>query len=72
MKQYRKMDEHKEWMKRCPLNDFEKILLGKNIVTKEEIKKIGQNIDREIDEAFEFAKKSPLPDQKALTDYLYG
>jgi len=72
MKRYRKMDERKEWMKKCPLDDFENILIKKNIITKKEIKEIGQKIEREIDGAFDFARKSPLPDKKDLADYLYG
>ena len=31
---YRKLDEWKEWMKRCPLKDFEDVLVNEKILTK--------------------------------------
>jgi pyruvate dehydrogenase E1 component alpha subunit len=70
--QYRKMDEWGEWIKHCPLKDFENILLKENILTQEKIAHINETLDKEIDEAFEFAKKSPLPDKRELTKYLYS
>ena len=70
--EYRKMDDWEEWMKKRPLKDFEEILVEKNILTKENIQEVNQTVKREIDEAFEFAKNSPLPDRKELTKYLYN
>ena len=70
--EYRKMDEWKKWMKKRPLKDFEKILVEKNVLTDGKIGKIDATIDKEINEAFEFAKESPLPERKELTKYLYA
>lgn len=69
---YRKLDEWEEWMKRDPVKDFENKLIKENTLIDKEIKEINKAIDKEIDEAFEFAKKSPLPDKKELMKYLYG
>lgn len=70
--EYRKPDEWEEWMKRCPLKDFERLLLENNVLTEEKITQINKTIDAETDEAFDFAKKSSLPDKKELTKYLYA
>lgn len=70
--EYRRMDEWKKWMKRCPLKDFEKMLVKKNILTDAKIREINKAIDEEINEAFEFAKRSPLPERQGLTKYLYA
>jgi TPP-dependent pyruvate/acetoin dehydrogenase alpha subunit len=59
-------------MKICPLKDFEEKLLKKNIITNKEIEQITQNINKEIEEAFQFAKESPFTDKKDLKKYLYN
>lgn len=69
---YRKIDEYDEWTKRCPVKDFEGLLIKKGVLSKESAEKIGQEISKEIDEAFDFARKSPLPDKRELLKYLYG
>lgn len=69
---YRKLDEWKKWMKHCPLKDFENVLVNEKILTEKRIEQINKKIDMEIDEAFDFAQKSPLPKKKELTKYLYN
>ena len=69
---YRKQGEWDEWMNKDPLKNFEAVLLKENIITSGEIKKISEKIDKDILEAFEFAKKSSLPDKEELTKYLFG
>ncbi len=69
---YRKSDEWNEWMKCCPLKDFKKVLINETILTEEKINQINKDIDTEIDEAFDFAQKSPLPKKEELTKYLYS
>jgi len=69
---YRKLAERKEWMERDPVKDFEAVIIKKNIMTNKETKKIAERIGKDIAEAFEFAKKSPLPDKKELEKYLIG
>lgn len=69
---YRSPEELNEWMKKCPVKNFERFLLEKKLITKEKINSIVRPIEKEIDESFEFAKKSPLPDEKDLLKYLYS
>ena len=64
---YRPKGELKNWMKRCPLN-FIKKKLGKRYYKI--IKQIEKKVNKEIELAFDFAKKSKLPNKK-LIDKLY-
>jgi len=68
---YRTEEEIEEWEKRCPVNTFKDKLLKEKILSPEEIKKMETEIDKEIDEAFEFAQKSPLPKGEDIYLYLF-
>jgi len=69
---YRKRDEWNKWIKIDPLKNFEAALLKKNIITSRRSGEIAERINKDISEAFEFAKKSPLPNKKELEKYLIG
>lgn len=69
---YRKPEEWGEWIKKDPLKNFEAALVKENIITIGEIKEITKRIDEDILEAFEFARKSPLPEKEELEKYLFG
>lgn len=68
---YRKIDEWKEWIRKDPLENLEKILLKKGILTKIKTERIHRLLDEEIKQAFRFAQESPLPDKKELKRYLF-
>src|SRR6202050_2926976 len=59
---YRSKEEVDAWKTRCPVTNFEKSLLQKKILTETKKKQIVTEITREIDEAVDFAEKSPFPD----------
>ncbi len=67
----RPADVHERWLKKCPLEVFERYLFDRSIVTKDEMDLISARIEREIEEAFEFGKKSTYPDASELTEYVY-
>ncbi len=69
---YRKPDEWGKWMKKDPVKQFENALVKKGVITSKEIKEIRGKIDKDILEAFEFAKRSPLPEKEELGKYLFG
>ena len=58
---YRKPEELEDWKKKDPIERFKKDLIRQGILTDVSIKQIDQAIQREIDEAIQFAEKSPLP-----------
>ncbi len=61
---YRPTQEVDYWKKRDPLVLTEKYILKNKILNKENISKIKLNINNEINQAFEFAKKSKPPKYK--------
>ncbi|MFC1903352.1 thiamine pyrophosphate-dependent dehydrogenase E1 component subunit alpha [Chloroflexota bacterium] len=68
---YRTQEELDEWMAKCPVKNFELLLLERNVLTKGEIDTVHQEIQREIEEAFAFAQASPLPSEDELFTDLY-
>lgn len=52
---------YKKWMKKDPVILFELYLKKRNVLSNMEKIKIENKIQKEVDEAFEFAKKSPFP-----------
>lgn len=69
---YRTQEELDRWVKRCPVENFERFLLKKTFITKENIESIAKVFDKEISEAFDFAKNSREPDEKDLLKYSYS
>lgn len=58
--------EIREWQKKDPVKRFSEYVLKKRILSDAEIEKMKDEIKREIDKAFEFAKKSPYPDKEMI------
>lgn len=54
-----------------PIRRFEKKLLEEKTFAKEEIDSIRQEVQQEMEEAIEFARKSPFPAPETLTDALW-
>lgn len=69
---YRKANEWDDWKEKEPLQNFERALIKENVITKKEIQGVTEEINKNILEAFEFAKKSPLPDKGEIEKYLFG
>ncbi|UCB46309.1 MAG: thiamine pyrophosphate-dependent dehydrogenase E1 component subunit alpha [Spirochaetota bacterium] len=69
--QYRDPKEVEAWLKKCPIKKLEKALLEEKIISEAEIEEMTKKIEQELDEAVEFAKKSPLPEAASLHDHLY-
>ena len=69
---YRRQEELAEGYLRDPLKDFSEYLLGSQNVLSAELAQIDRQLDQQIDEAFRFAKESPLPSKEDLGKYLYS
>lgn len=61
---YRSKSEYLEWKKKDPL-----IFVREIISNKSHVEKVEKKVQKEIEEAFEFAEKSPFPD---LSEALHG
>jgi pyruvate dehydrogenase E1 component alpha subunit len=69
---YRTREEVREYRKKDPIPRFQKHLLEKGNVKKDEIDSIGLQIKKEIEEAIRFAKESREPDPGTAYDYIYA
>ncbi len=70
-KVYRDRKEEEEWKKRDPILTFSNKLLNAGIITPEELKKLKEEIEKEIAEAEEFALSSPYPPLEELEKDVY-
>jgi len=70
-RRYRTMEEVKEWMEKCPIRRFEDRLVEDKILTRPKIKKIWEEIQKEIDDSVEYASQSPFPEPKDLYEDVY-
>jgi len=71
-RKYRTRDEEEYYReKRDPINLFIKYLTGKKLATKKETNQVDKAVQKEMEEATEFALNSPFPDASELYDHLY-
>lgn len=69
---YRTNEEIEEWMKKCPIERVRRKLLEEGLSGKDDFEKIEIDIQKEIEEAIQFAESSPFPDPKDALTGLYG
>ena len=69
---YRQNEEVEEWKKRDPIDIHKERLLSQNIATQEELYEMESQVMAQIDEAVEFALKSPYPEPGALFEDMYA
>ncbi|MBN2239574.1 MAG: thiamine pyrophosphate-dependent dehydrogenase E1 component subunit alpha [Dehalococcoidales bacterium] len=69
---YRSQEEVDAWTERCPIAYFERYLVNHGIISKDDIGTIAAEIDEQVNEAFSFARSSPLPDPADVLKYLYS
>ena len=69
---YRTKDEVEEWMKKDPIDRLKKELLKDNILEEADIAKMKNEITSEIENAIEFARKSPEPLKESALDYIFS
>lgn len=68
---YRTKDEEKEWREKDPLENFPKRLLEEGVLTEKEWRDLKDSIQREVNEAAEYALSSPWPSVDELMDDVY-
>lgn len=67
----RPREELEQWIKRCPIKQFGRLLLDENVMSEPEMLKLTGQVDKEIEEAVIFARNSPFPDPKELYEDVY-
>src|SRR5678816_3125862 len=68
---YRTSEEPAMWKKRDPVPRFEKILMERGIIDESYKQATLQRIEREIEEAIDFAEKSPHPEPHEILEDVY-
>jgi len=69
---YRNKNYLNVWKKRCPIRVYENYLDKRNLMTSKKKFLIKKKIDKEINKAFEFAKKDKFPKKILLKKYIYA
>jgi TPP-dependent pyruvate/acetoin dehydrogenase alpha subunit len=69
---YRPKEEVEYWKTKDPISQFQKKLFEMNILTQEEDSRIRFEIEKEIEEAVNFAIESPLPPLETALEDVYA
>jgi TPP-dependent pyruvate/acetoin dehydrogenase alpha subunit len=69
---YRQSGELAQWQARCPIQKLQSDLLDNGSVSPDQLRKIATDIDAEIDAAFEFANRSPFPEEGQVIEHIYA
>jgi len=69
---YREQDEIDLWKARCPILRFKKRLLEEFGIKQSELDEIDERLKVEVDDAVEFARKSPEPDVSTYLDHSWS
>jgi len=70
--QYRTNEEVENWKKKDPIITWPERLIKEDICTREDIQKMDELVEKQIDEGVEFAQNSPLPEDEAAFKYMYA
>jgi acetoin:2,6-dichlorophenolindophenol oxidoreductase subunit alpha len=72
-KKYRTREEEMDWRtNRDPIKRLEQFLISENCISEAQAREIEQQAKKEIEEAVEFAEKSPMPSIDTLLDDVYA
>jgi len=69
---YRPPEEVEAWIKREPIAPYRRQLIEQGVLTEAEADEIEANIVKELDEAVEFARQSPLPEPETAVEGLWA
>lgn len=61
-----------QWSRMCPINRLEKRMIEEGWASRADIDGVYSGVRTEIDEALEWAEKSPYPDPSELLEDVYG
>ena len=69
---YRSEEEKERWRHQDPVVRFELQLTEARVATKEDIERLQDDVDREVDEIVRFSDESPNPEVDDLYRYVYA
>jgi pyruvate dehydrogenase E1 component alpha subunit len=69
---YRPPEEVEAWIKREPIAPYRRLLIEQGVLTEAQADEIEADVVRELDEAVEFARQSPLPEPETALQGLWA
>ena len=69
---YRSEEEVAKWRERDPIKLHKQRLLEQGLATQEEVSEVQENVAAAVEEALEFARESPYPDEADLFTDMYA
>ena len=69
---YRKKEEVEKWKTNDSINSFKSYLVEKFDITSDEIKEIEEEVDKQINDAVQFAENSPETDPMDFKKYIFA
>ena len=69
---YRTKEEVDAWIKKCPIVNYRKRLLEEFKIDESALNEIDERVGKEIDDAVEFARKSPMPDAADIEKFIFA
>ncbi len=69
---YRPKEEVEDWRRRDPLVRYEVFCKAEGLITPEELERMKQDVERELDEAVAFAEASPSPEPEDCLNDVYA
>jgi len=69
--EYRTKDEVEGWRTRDPLKTFPERLVAEGVLDEQDVERLDARAVETVDEAVEFAERSPFPDLASLYDDIY-
>ncbi len=69
---YRPPEEVKAWLKREPIAPYRKELIEQGVIDETKAKQIEKDVQKELEEAVEFARTSPLPNPETALEGLWA
>lgn len=69
---YRSVEEIEQWKQRDPIKLFSEYLLARGVSNSLELTELEKAVRQVAEQAADFARKSPLPDPKTLTDFVFS
>ena len=70
--EYRQKTEEEKWRQRDPVPTYREWLLSSELASEGALSTIDEAIEREVEEAIQFAEQSPVPPPEALYQNIYG
>ncbi len=69
---YRTKDEVEHWRSLDPINRFTEAILRGGHLSQKEVDGLKEQVEREVQEAADFAEESPFPQLESLYDNVYA